>query len=143
MFRSVITLALSLFLMVEASAQTAPTTTGEKAKAKSAKAAARTTRREVKKVTKAVAKAPTAASTNDGWPPLEDAQPAVASTATADNADWGYGAAATSSRGELDNANVYSAPGMPIHIRTSKVAVPYSVRPPRKTAASQQTTLGN
>ena len=50
---------------------------------------------------------------------------------------------ATSSRGELDNANVYGAPGMPIHIRTSKVPVPYSVRPPRKTAASQQTTLGN
>ncbi|OGX81744.1 hypothetical protein [Hymenobacter glacialis] len=143
MFRSVFALALSLFLVVEASAQTAPAATTPKAKAKSAKASARTTRREVKKVTRAVAKAPTAATLNDGWPPLEDAQPAVASAATATDTDWGYGAAATPSRGELDNANVYSAPGMPIHIRTSKVPVPYSVRPPRKTATSQQTTLGN
>lgn len=144
MFRSALTLALSLFLMAEASAQTAPTAPAKKAAAKSAKATARTTRREVKKVTKAVAKAPAAASVNDGWPPLEDAQTAVASTATAtaDNSDWGYGAAAPS-RGELDNANVYSAPGMPIHVRTSKVPVPYSVRPPRKASASQQTTLGN
>lgn len=143
MFRSAFTLALSLFLMVEASAQTTPSAPAKKAQAKSAKATARTTRREVKKVTRAVAKAPAAVSLNDGWPPLEDAQPAVATATTTNDTDWGYGAAATPSRGELDNANVYSAPGMPIHIRTSKEPVPYSVRPPRKTAATQQTTLGN
>ena len=54
-----------------------------------------------------------------------------------------YGASAASSRGEIDNANVYAAPGMPVHMRTSNGMVPYSVRPPRKPAAATQTTLGN
>ena len=50
---------------------------------------------------------------------------------------------ASTSRGEIDNANVYAAPGMPVHMRTSNGMVPYSVRPPRKPATSSQTTLGN
>ena len=140
MFRSVITLALSLFLVAEASAQTAPATAA-KTKVKSVKATARA---EKKARRVAIKSAPAMASVNDGWPPLEDSQAAVATTTTSNTAatDWGYGEAAAPSRGELDNANVYAAPGMPVHIRTSKVAVPYSVRPPRKTA-SAQTTLGN
>ena len=142
MFRSVITLALSLFLVAEASAQTAPAT-ATKSKVKSVK----TTARAEKKARRvAIKSAPTVASVNDGWPPLEESQAAVATTATtttnAAGTDWGYGEAAAPSRGELDNTNVYAAPGMPVHIRTSKVPVPYSVRPPRKTA-SAQTTLGN
>jgi hypothetical protein len=145
MFRSVVTLALSLFLVAEASAQTAPRAT-TKATAKSAKATARTSARAAKKARKvAIKTAPTAPVVNDGWPPLEDSATTVASGATSSNGGWGYDAAAApSSRGELDNANVYAAPGMPVHIRTSKVPVPYSVRPPRKPAAtSTQTTLGN
>ena len=141
MFRSVITLALSLFLVAEASAQTAPAT-ATKTKVKSVKATARA---EKKARRVAIKSAPAMASVNDGWPPLEESQAAVATTTPTTNAaatDWGYGEAAAPSRGELDNANVYAAPGMPVHIRTSKVAVPYSVRPPRKTA-SAQTTLGN
>lgn len=139
MFRSLFTLALSLFLVAEASAQTAPAIT-----AKSAKATARINARAAKKERKVTLKTlPAAPVVNDGWPPLDDAQTAVAS-ANATNDGWGYDApaAASTSRGELDNANVYAAPGMPVHIRTSKVPVPYSVRPPRKTAAAQN-TLGN
>ncbi|MFC7667065.1 hypothetical protein ACFQT0_06255 [Hymenobacter humi] len=126
--------------MAEASAQTAPATAA-KTKVKSVKATARA---EKKARRVAIKSAPAMASVNDGWPPLEDSQAAVATTTTTNAAatDWGYGEAAAPSRGELDNANVYAAPGMPVHIRTSKVAVPYSVRPPRKTA-SAQTTLGN
>ena len=142
MFRSLITLALSLFLVAEAGAQTAPKTTGQKT-TKSAKATARAARRAAKKAQRVALKKTTAApvATNDGWPPLDGAQTAVASTATTEAAS-AYGAPATGSRGEIDNANVYAAPGMPVHMRTSNGMVPYSVRPARK-PASQQTTLGN
>ncbi len=138
MFRSLFTLALSLFLVAEASAQTTPATT-----AKAAKATARINSRTAKKERKVTLKTlPAAPIVNDGWPPLNDAETVVAS-ASATNDGWGYEApAASTSRGELDNANVYAAPGMPVHIRTSKVPVPYSVRPPRK-AAVPQNTLGN
>ena len=142
MFRSLFTLALSLFLVAEASAQTAPATTTKSA-VKSAKATARTTRRADKKARRVALKTtPTLPGVNNGWPPLEDSQTVVASNTPVDasGADATYGAAA--SRGELDNANVYAAPGMPVHIRTSKVPVPYSVRPARK-PVSTQTTLGN
>ena len=141
MFRTVLTLALSMFLLAEASAQTAPATT----KKASAKAIARTKARAAKQARKAAVKStPAVANLNDGWPPIEEAQTTVASTATASNDGWGAATAgSSSSRGELDNANVYSSPGMPVHIRTSKGTVPYSVRPPRKAAATSQTTLGN
>ena len=143
MFRTILTLALSMFLLAEASAQTTPAPT----KKASAKATARTTRRAAKKARKvAIKSAPVVPALNDGWPAVEETQTAVASTtpatATTDNG-WGAASAGSSNRGEIDNANVYSSPGMPVHIRTSKGTVPYSVRPPRKPAASTQTTLGN
>lgn len=135
MFRTVLTLALSMFLLAEASAQTTPV----KAKNTSAKATARA----AKKARKAAIKStPKVAVLNDGWPPLEETT-TVASTATAANDDWGAATAGSTSRGEIDNSNAYAAPGMPIHIRTSNGMVPYSVRPPRKSAATTQTTLGN
>jgi len=139
MIRSLLTLALSVFLLAEASAQTAPAA-APTTKAKSAKATARTSRRAAKKAHRvALKKAPAAPLANDGWPPLEDAQPAVASAAAVDAAGT-YGAAAPAPR--ADTQLVYAGPGMPVHIRTSREPVPYSVRPPRKPAA-QQTTLGN
>ena len=138
MVRSLLTLALSMFLLAEASAQTAPVTTTKKTTTKSVKAAARKANKARRVALKTVPVTPLA---NDGWPPLEE-QTAVASATTATNGGWEAGAAAASSRGEIDNANVYAAPGMPVHMRTTNVPVPYSVRPPRK-SASTQTTLGN
>ena len=139
MFRTVLTLALSMFLLAEASAQTTPAAT----KKASAKATARTTARAAKKARKvAIKSTPKVAVLNDGWPPLEETT-AVASTATSNNDGWAAAAASSSNRGEIDNANVYASPGMPVHIRTGNGMVPYSVRPPRKPAATTQTTLGN
>ena len=140
MFRTILTLALSMFLLAEASAQTTLATT----KKASAKATARTTRRAAKKARKvAVKSAPVVPALNDGWPAVEETQTGVASTGTTPNNGWVTAAAANSNRGEIDNANVYASPGMPVHIRTSNGMVPYSVRPPRKPAANTQTTLGN
>lgn len=141
MFRSILTLALSVFLLAEASAQTTPGTI----KKTSTKATARTTRRAAKKVRKVASRlAPIVPARNDGWGPIEEAQTAVASTATG-NSGWAAAASsnARSNGGEIDNANVYASPGMPVHIRTSNGMVPYSVRPPRKPSASTQTTLSN
>ncbi|HEX8329175.1 MAG TPA: hypothetical protein VF629_16700 [Hymenobacter sp.] len=143
MLRSLFTLALSVFMLAEASAQTAPaaaTTT----KTKSAKASARTAARTAKKARRVAVKSAPAAPLNDGWPPLDETS-AVASATTADNG-WGTeapAAAASTSRGEIDNQNVHAAPGMPIHVRTSNGMVPYSVRPPRKPAAQTTLTPGN
>ena len=139
MFRSILTLALSVFLLAEASAQTTPVAVKKKTtkSVKSTARAAKKARRVALKTT------PTTAVMNDGWPPLETTQTAVASTTSATGGGWGAVApGASTSRGEIDNANVYAAPGMPVHIRTSNGMVPYSVRPPRKSATSQ-TTLGN
>ena len=134
MFRTVLTLALSMFLLAEASAQTTPVVTK--------KASAKATARTAKKARKAAIKStPKVAVLNDGWP-AEEAQTAVASTATTTGDGWGAATAGSSNRGEIDNANVYAAPGMPVHMRTTNAPVPYSVRPPRKSAATQ-TTLGN
>ena len=135
MFRSILTLALSVFLLAEASAQTAPV--AKKKTTKSVKASARA----AKKARRVALKSAPVAPLNDGWPPLDDAQTAVASTAAVDANGWPVGAAATS-HGEIDNANVYAAPCMPVHMRTSNGMVPYSVRPARK-PASEQNTLGN
>ena len=136
MIRSFLTLALSMFLLAEASAQTTPVAAKKASAAKSAKVAARKAKKARRVALKTTPPAPLA---NDGWPPLEDTKATVAATDTG----WGAGApAASTSRGEIDNANVYAAPGMPVHIRTSNGMVPYSVRPPRK-SASTQTTLGN
>lgn len=146
MLRSLFTLALSLFLLAEASAQTVPAAskkTTVKSKAKSTKA---TTRRAAKQArVAAVETAPTTPELNDGWPPLEETETAVASATTPAAGSAAVAdayAGAPESRGELDNANVYAAPGKPVHIPTSSKMAPYSVRPPRK-PASTQTTLGN
>ena len=139
MFRSLLVLALSLVVVAEASAQTAPAATS-KTTTKVAKTTTRTTRRAAKKARRVALKTvPATPRVNDGWPPLDDAQTAVASTAAVD-ATGSYGAPTTTSRADVDL--VYAGPGMPVHIRTSKEPVPYSVRPARK-PASQQTTLGN
>ena len=141
MLRSILTLALSMFLLVEASAQTTPAA-AKKSTAKSAKASARVAARQAKKARRAALKtAPAKPVVNDGWPPLDDTQTAVASAATT---DAGFGAPLPgSSRGEIDNQNVYAAPGMPVHMRTGNGLTPYSVRPPRKPATSSGNTLGN
>ena len=133
MFRSLLTLALSLVMLAEANAQTAPAA-ASKATVKSAKATARISRRAAKKARRAVAKV-VAPSTTDGWPALDDTQNAVASTAATD------AAYATPAARNIDFA--YAGPGMPVHIRTTKEVVPYSVRPARKSATSAQNTLGN
>ena len=140
MFRSILTLALSVFLLAEASAQTTPVVAKKKT-AKSVKATARAAKK-ARRVALKTTPAPTVM--NDGWPSLESTQTAVATTTTpATGGGWGPNyPAAGASRGEIDNANVYAAPGMPVHMRTSNGMVPYSVRPPRKSAATQ-TTLGN
>ena len=141
MLRSILTLALSMFLLAEASAQTAPVATTTKA-AKASKASARTAARKAKKARRVAIKSAPAAPLNDGWPPIDNSQTAVASTTPFESAAT-YGASGSNSRGEIDNANVYAAPGMPVHMRTTNAPVPYSVRPPRKPAATTQTTLGN
>ena len=143
MLRSFLTIALSMFLLAEASAQTTPAAVTKKT-TKTAKAAARTAARSAKKAHRVALKtAPRATDGwNDGWPALDDSKTVVASTATVDAGGWATSGPVASSRGEIDNVNVYAAPGMPVHIRTSNGMVPYSVRPARK-PASEQTTLGN
>lgn len=140
MIRTFFTLALSMFLLAEASAQTTPAT-GQKTTVKSAKASARAAARKAKKARRVALKTtPSAPLASDGWPAIDDTKTTVASVS---NPGWDTSAPAASSHGEIDNSNVYAAPGMPIHMRTSNGLVPYSVRPARKPAATQQTTLGN
>ena len=141
MLRSVLTLALSMFLLAEASAQTTPTASKKatsKATAKATKVAARKAKKARRVALKTVPASPVM---NDGWPALDAPQTAVAS-ATTTNDGWSAEAAPATSRGELDNHSISAAPGMPVHVRTSNGLTPYSVRPARK-PASDQTTLGN
>jgi hypothetical protein len=132
MLRSLLTLALSMFLLAEASAQTTPVKTTKK----TAKVAAR----QAKKARRVAVKSAPVAPLNDGWPPIESST----QTAVASNDGWGAVETlpASTSRGEIDNQNISAAPGMPVHVRTSNGLTPYSVRPARKSAATQ-TTLGN
>ncbi len=141
MLRTLFTFALSLLLIAEASAQTTPAATSTKPTVKSAKATARTSRRAAKKARRVALKTtPVAPRLNDGWPALDDSQTAVAAT-NAPEVAGAYGAPVTTSRADVDL--VYASPGMPVHIRTSKEMVPYSVRPPRKAAGTQTTLSGN
>ena len=136
MLRSFLTLALSMFLLAEASAQTAPVKSSKKT-TKTAKAAAR----QAKKARRVAVKSAPAAPLNDGWPPIEN----NTHTAVASNDGWNTPESsipASTSRGEIDNQNISAAPGMPVHVRTSNGLTPYSVRPARRPAATQ-TTLGN
>ena len=142
MLRSILTLVLSMFLLVEVSAQTTPAA-AKKSSAKSAKASARVAVRKAKKARRVALKTAAAKPVvNEGWPPLDDTQTAVASAASTTNSGWGAPLPA-STRGEIDNQNVYAAPGMPVHVRTGNGLTPYSVRPPRKPATSTENTLGN
>lgn len=135
MLRSFLTLALSMFLLAEASAQTTPVKATKKT-TKAAKVAAR----QAKKARRVAVKSAPAAPLNDGWPPIEN----NTQTAVAANDGWNSPESAmpaSTSRGEIDNQNISAAPGMPVHVRTSNGLTPYSVRPARKPAT--QTTLGN
>lgn len=142
MVRALSTLALSVLLLTGAQAQSvAPankkaTAQASHAAKKAQRAAAKAQRAAQKKAMAAAKAKATAAPLNDGWPPLADSAPVVASAAT----DADYGAPASTST--IGRDNVYAAPGMPVNIRVSKQAVPYSVRPPRKSAQSG-TTLGS
>ena len=138
MTRFLVALAISLFLVAEAAAQTSPAAS-TKAKAKSTKATVRVNRREVQKARRVAMKAPTPV-VNDGWPAIDEPQVAVASAAAVPAPV--VAEALVASRGEIDNANVYAAPGMPIHVRTARGVVPYSIRPARKPAGGK-TTLSN
>ncbi len=134
MVRTFLTLALSVFLLAEASAQTTPAAS-KKTTAKSAKVAARKAKKAHRVALKTIPDTPV----NDGWPALDEPQTTVASATT--TSGWAAEPAASTSRGELDNHNISSAPGMPVHVRTSNGLTPYSVRPARKPAS--ETTLGN
>ncbi|WP_375416840.1 hypothetical protein [uncultured Hymenobacter sp.] len=140
MLRTLTTLALSVCLLAGAQAQTTPTATSKKAAAqadRTAKKAQRTAKKADKQADRVARKAAakSAAALNDGWPPLDESTTMVASTTPTDAS---YGA----SQSPYGRDNVYAAPGMPVNIRTSKKAVPYSVRPPRP-ASHSQTTLAN
>ncbi|WP_460556191.1 hypothetical protein [Hymenobacter daeguensis] len=136
MIRTFLTLALSVFLLAEASAQTTPAAS-KKATAKATKAA---TRKAKKARRVALKTTPKTTVVNDGWPALDAPQTAVASATTTDGG-WPAETPATTSRGELDNHSISAAPGMPVHVRTSNGLTPYSVRPARKPASDN--TLGN
>lgn len=136
MIRSFLTLALSVFLLAEASAQTAPAAS-KKTAAKSTKVAARKAKKARRVALKTVPASPVM---NDGWPAIDETQTAVAS-ATTTSGGWADEPGAATSRGELDNHSISAAPGMPVHVRTSNGLTPYSVRPARKPASDN--TLGN
>lgn len=137
MVRALTTLALSVLLLTGAHAQSVPAATSKKATAQASRAARKAQRATSKAQRVAARKAAKAkVATADGWPPLEVSAPVVASAAT----DATYGAGPSASPYGRDN--VYAAPGMPVNIRFSKQAVPYSVRPPRQPAHAQ-TTLTN
>lgn len=136
MVRALATLTLSVLMLTGAHAQSGPAATSKKATAqasRAAKKAQRATKKAQRTARKTAAKAATA---TDGWPALENNAPVVASAAT----DPTYGAGPSEPLYGRDN--VYAAPGMPVNVRFSKQAVPYSVRPPRKTARAE-TTLTN
>jgi hypothetical protein len=147
MFRSAIALALSLFLVAEASAQTTPAAAAKKearAVKKATKASARATRKSTKQADRLAKKTESAkksvALADDGWPPLAANETAVASVEAVDsNQAPAYGETAVHNRHE---DVVYAAPGMAVHVNSKKL-VPYSVRPPRKPATTQTTLGGN
>ena len=139
MVRVLSTLTLSVLLLTGAQAQSVSPAATKKVTvqaSRAAKKAQRATAKAQRAAQKKASAAVKAATKNNGWPPLEDNAPVVASAAT----DANYGAPASSST--IGRDNVYAAPGMPVNIRVSKQAVPYSVRPPRKSTQSG-TTLGS
>lgn len=125
MFRSVLTLALSVFLLAEASAQTAPVAAAHQT-ARAARRAAKKTQRTVHKTARRAVAA---------WPEPAPAAPVVAAT-TAQPTGWEAYDDAQARQGQ---DAVYAAPGMGVHIRTGHELDNYDGTP-RKTA-TKQTTL--
>ncbi len=123
MFRAVVTLALSVLLIAEASAQTAPA---------AAHKAARAARRTAKKTQRTVRK--TARRAVAAWPEPAPAAPVVA--AAEHPSGWEAYDAAQDRQGR---DAVYAAPGMGVHIRTGHELDNYDGTP--RKAAAKQTTL--
>ncbi len=140
MFRSLLSLALSVLVLSSVQAQSDPAASPRKAAAQASRAAKKTQRagrKAARSVARKPAAKPTVISTVDGWPPLDSTS--VVASATPSDATYGAGPSAS----PYGRDHVYAGPGMPVNIRTSKVAVPYSVRPPRKSAQLAGTTLRN
>ena len=122
MFRSVLTLALSVFLLAEASAQTAPVAAAHKT-TRAARRAAKKTQRTVRK---------TARHTVAAWP---DPAPAAPVVAAAQPTGW---EAYDDAQARQGRDAVYAAPGMSVHIRTGRELDNYDGTP-RKAPAPQNT----
>jgi hypothetical protein len=126
MFRSLFALALSLFIVAEASAQTTPAASKKTTPKAAARQAKRTTKKAERVARKATPKpAVAAAVTDDGWPPIE--APVAVASAPAE--------VPVHMRAE---DVVYAGPGMAVRLQTNKM-VPYSVRPPRKRSTTETT----
>ncbi len=123
MFRSVLTLALSVFLLAEASAQTTPA---------AAHKTTRTARRAAKQNQRAVRK--TARRAVAAWPAPSPAAPVVAA---AQPTGW---EAYDDAQARQGRDAVYAAPGMNVHIRTGHEMDNYDGTP-RKAPVANQTTL--
>ncbi|OGX81872.1 hypothetical protein [Hymenobacter coccineus] len=125
MFRSIITLALSVFLIAEASAQTTPATT---------KKTTRTTRRVAKKAQRTVRKTTRAAAA--AWPAPDPATPVMA--AVTEPTGW---EAYDDAQARQGRDAVYAAPGMNVHIRTGHEMDNYDGTPRKAPVSTRQTTL--
>lgn len=129
MFRSIIVLALSLFIVAEASAQTTPAT-AKKAPAKASVRQAKRATKKAERVARKASPAPAVAQaplTDDGWPPIEPVAAAQAPTAPAE----------TPVHLRAEDV-VYAGPGMAVRVQPSRL-LPYSIRPPRKPASTGNT----
>ncbi len=121
MLRSALTLALSVFLLAEASAQTAPA---------AAHKVTRATRRAATKTQRTVRK--TARRAVAAWPAPDPSAPVVAAVPST---GW---EAHDDAQARQGRDAVYAAPGMSVHVRTGHEMDNYDGTP-RKAAASQTT----
>lgn len=124
MFRSVLTLALSVFLLAEASAQTVPVAATHKT-VRAARRAAKKTQRTVHKTARRAVAA---------WPEPAPTAPVVA--AAPQPSGWEAYDDAQARQGQ---DAVYAAPGMSVHIHTGRELDNYDGTP--RKAAVKQTTL--
>lgn len=125
MFRSILTLALSVMLIAEASAQTTPAVT---------KKTTRTTRRVVKKTQRTVRKTTRQAAA--AWPAPDSATPVMA--AVTNPTGW---EAYDDAQARQGRDAVYAAPGMSVHIRTGHEMDNYDGTPRKPLVSTKQTTL--
>ena len=124
MFRSLVTLALSVLLVAEACAQTAPAAT---------KKAARTTRRVAQKAQRTVRKTIRQAA---AWPATGPAAPVMA--AATEPTGW---EAYDDAQARQGRDAVYAAPGLGVHIRTGHEMDNYDGTPRKAPVGTKQTTL--